>query len=764
MEPTQISQTHYRACNLCEAICGLEIKHLDGQVLTIAGDKADPFSRGHICPKAVALKDVYEDPDRLRRPQKRVKHADGTISWQEIGWEQAFQEVTDRLRAIRAESGPNAIGFYGGNPSVHNSGTFLAAPGFVRALGTRAVFSASSVDQFPHHFAAWQLFGHPLLMPIPDIDRTDFWLILGGNPIASNGSIMTAPDVANRLKAIQQRGGNVVVIDPRRTETALRANAHHFIRPGTDVFLLLAMTQVLFAENLIRTGRLEPVIDGIDKLRDVVADFTPERVADATGIPADTIRQLTRDFATAERAALYGRVGVSVQSFGSLSLWLISVLNILTGHMDEPGGMMFTTPAFDILGRTPRTGAPVYAKYNRYQSRVSGRPEFMSELPVSCLAEEILTPARTEGEQPIRALVTSCGNPVLSTPNGGQLDTALEALDFMVSVDIYRNETTCHADYILPPATGLETAHYDLTFHALAIRNTTRYSDPMVPKPVGMLYDWEIYENLRLYLENENYDPNTGPQTEGRTPEGRTPQNPEAKIDLALRYGPYKAQNLSVQALRANPHGIDLGPLQPQLPERLLTANARIDIATAPFLTDLARALSQLSVISEQSRRGTTTGSDSTGSVNPYSSLSLISRRHLRDNNSWLHNAHRLVKGRNRCTLQINPADAVRLGVANGQSVRVQSRVGSVELPAEVTEDMMPGVVSMPHGYGHNRHGIQLDIAQAHAGVSINDLTDETLLDELTGNAALTGVKVVVSLVEVPFTNSQKQSGFLSIT
>jgi len=732
MEP----QTHYRACNLCEAICGLEIKHLDGQVISIAGDKADPFSRGHICPKAVALKDVYEDPDRLRRPQKRVVNADGTILWQEIGWEQAFREVTDQLRAIRAESGPNAIGFYGGNPSVHNSGTFLTAPGFVRALGTKVVFSASSVDQFPHHFAAWQLFGHPLLMPIPDIDRTDFWLILGGNPIASNGSIMTAPDVANRLKAIQQRGGNVVVIDPRRTETALRANAHHFIRPGTDVFLLLAMTHVLFAENLVCTGRLEPVIDGIDRLRDVVAEFTPERVADVTGISADTIRQLTRDFATAERAALYGRVGVSVQSFGSLSLWLISVLNILTGHLDEPGGMMFTTPAFDILGRKQ-----IYTKYNRYQSRVSGRPEFMSELPVSCLAEEILTPARAEGEQPIRALVTSCGNPVLSTPNGGQLDKALSSLDFMVSVDIYRNETTCHADYILPPATGLETAHYDLTFHALAIRNTTRYSDPMVPKPAGMLYDWEIYENLRLYLENENYSWSAEPAAADPQTEGRTPQNPEQKIDLALRYGPYKTQNLSVQTLRDNPHGIDLGPLQSQLPERLLTANARIDIATAPFLSDLARAQQALEALSPLP---TASNADTESS----SHLSLISRRHLRDNNSWLHNAYRLVKGRNRCTLQINPADAQRFGVKNGQSVRVQSRVGSVELPAEVTEDMMPGVVSMPHGYGHNRSGIQLDVAQAHAGVSINDLTDETLLDELTGNAALTGVKVVVSLAE----------------
>ncbi len=716
-------QTHYRACNLCEAICGLDIKHRNGQVISIAGDKEDPFSRGHICPKAVALKDVYEDPDRLRKPQKKVMAADGGVSWVEIGWEQAFREVTGRLRAICAESGPNAIGFYGGNPSVHNSGTLLSTPGFIKALRTRTIFSASSVDQYPHHFAAWQLFGHPALLPVPDIDRTDYWIIIGGNPIASNGSIMTAPDVANRLKAIQKRGGNVIVIDPRRTETALRADAHHFIRPGTDVYLLLAMAQVLFAENLVRLGRLGPLIDGLDRLRDAVADFTPERVADVTGMAADTICQLTRDFARAERAALYGRVGVSVQLFGSLCLWLINVLNTLTRHLDEPGGMMFSTPAFDIIGKRQ-----LYTKHNRYQSRVSGYPEFMSELPVSCLAEEILTPARTEGEQPIRAMVTSCGNPVLSTPNGGQLDTAFGQLDFMVSVDIYRNETTRHADYILPPATGLETAHYDLTFHALAIRNTARYADPMVPKPDGMLYDWEIYEYLRLYLEDEHYDQRTGPQ----------PENPEHKIDLALRYGPYKAQNLSVETLRDNPHGIDLGPLQSQLPDRLLTENNRIDVATAPFLTDLARARNNLDSLMANPNDRIPAG------------LHLISRRHLRDNNSWLHNAHRLVKGPNRCTLQINPADAVRLSVADGETVRVASRVGSVELPAEVTTNMMPGVVSMPHGYGHNRPGIRLDVAQAHAGVSINDLTDETLLDALTGNAALTGVAVTVSPVAVP--------------
>ncbi len=706
-------QTHYRACNLCEAICGLEITHDNGVVLSIQGDKNDPFSRGHICPKAVGLKDIYEDPNRLRTPLKRTE-----TGWIGISWEQAFDEVADRLRQIRAEYGPNAVGFYAGNPSVHNSGTFLAAPGFVKAMGTRTLFSASSVDQFPHHFAAWQLFGHPLLMPVPDLDRTDFWLILGGNPIVSNGSIMTAPDVANRLRAIQQRGGKVIVVDPRRTETANRADEHHFIRPGTDVFLLLAMVQTLFAENKVNPGRLAEFTDGFDTLRDAAADFTPERVALITGMSATVIRRLALELAAAERAALYGRVGVSVQEFGGLCLWLINALNMLTGHLDQPGGMMFTSPAIDLLGGGP-TGKPKpYTRYDRFRSRVSNRPEFMGELPVSCLAEEIQTP----GPGKIRAMVTSCGNPVLSTPNGGQLDDALAGLDLMVSIDIFLNETTRHADYILPPATGLEVAHYDLTFHALAIRNTTRYSEPMLPKSPDARYDWEIFDELRLRLEHDDFGSATAP----------TLTNPETKLDLGLRYGPYgQSHGLSIDTLRQYPHGIDLGPLQSQLPGRLITANGRINLAPAPFLADLDRV-----------RRSLRAAPLADGQ------LLLISRRHLRDNNSWMHNAHRLVKGRNRCTLQLNPADAVALGVTTGDAVRVRSRVGQVELPAEVTNDMMPGVVCIPHGYGHNRPGIRLDVARQHAGVSINDLTDETKLDELTGNAVLSGVPVWVDVLE----------------
>ncbi len=697
-------QTHYRACNLCEAICGLEIKHQDGRVLGIAGDRQDPFSRGHICPKAVGLQDVYEDPDRLRRPLKRT-----ATGWEEMGWDAALDEVADRLRQVRDHHGPHATAWYAGNPSVHNSGTQLSAPGFLRALGSRHLFSASSVDQLPHHFAAWQLFGHPLLLPVPDLDRTDYWLILGGNPLVSNGSLMTAPDVGNRLKAIQARGGRVVVVDPRRTETAARADAHHFIRPGTDVFLLLAMAQVLFAENRVRLGRLADFTDGLGALEAAVAEFSPEQVAGVTGMEAAVIRQLARELAAAGRGVCYGRVGVSVQEFGGLCLWLVSALNALTGHLDEPGGAMFATPALDVLGKPG-----LYDRHDRYRSRVRGLPEFMGELPVVCLAEEILTP----GPGQLRALVTSCGNPVLSTPNGRQLDAALAGLEFMVSVDIYLNETTRHAHFILPPATGLETAHYDVSFHALAIRNTARYAEPLFAKGPDARYDWEIFEGLRQRLGPDAYDPATAP----------APENPEAKIDLGLRYGAYGKQGLTLDALRAAPHGVDLGALRPRLPQALRTAGQRLDLAPPLLLADLDRARRALAAPPALAA----------------GQLLLVSRRELRSNNSWMHNAPRLVKGRNRCTLHLHPADAAARHLAEGQLVRVRSRVGTVELPVELTASMMPGVASMPHGYGHHRPGIRLDVAAQHAGASINDLTDETRLDALTGNAALSGVPVWV--------------------
>ena len=692
---------HYRACNLCEAICGLEIKYVGNQIISIAGDKNDSFSRGHICPKAVALKDIYEDPNRLRQPVKRTESG-----WEAISWEEAFDEVATKLKDIQHKYGNNAVAMYAGNPSVHNSGTFLSGTSLMRALKTKNIFSATSTDQLPHHFAAWQMFGHPFLLPIPDIDNTDFWLIMGGNPVASNGSLMTVPDVANRLKAIQQRGGKVVVIDPRFTETAAKADEHHFIRPGTDVFLLLAMLHVIFVEGLEKCPNN---ITGLEELKEIVAEFSPEKVENQTGIAANMVRKIVRAFTKAKSAVAYGRIGLSTQAFGGACQWLLNVFNVVTGNIDKVGGAMFTQPAMDILA----TAKGLYEKYNRYQSRVRGLPEFMGELPVSVLAEEILT----EGEEQIKALITSCGNPILSTPNGRQLDTAFEQLDFMVSVDIYINETTQHADIILPPATGLEVSHYDLTFNALAVRNVTRFSEPLFPKAKEAKYDWEIFQELTVRLTGE-YEADF------------QPQDPHAKIDMGLRFGAYK---LSLEELKKYPHGIDLGPLNVCLNDRLQTFDKKIHLTPELILKDVERIKRTLH----------------NGQLSVDFDLLLINRRHVRDNNSWMHNSERLVKGRNRCTLLMHPNDGLQRNIEGGNMVKIVSRVGSVKVEVELTDKIMRGVVSLPHGYGHNRIGVQLPTAQAHAGVSVNDLTDDLLLDELTGNAVFGGVPVRVEVLEV---------------
>ena len=686
-----MSEKHYRACNLCEAICGIEIEHDDGNILSIKGDKNDPFSRGHICPKALALKEIYEDKNRLKFPVKRFGD-----EWKEISWKEAFDETAEKLTAIRERYDKNAVAIFQGNPTVHNFGTLLSSGELLKTLKTKNSFSATSVDQLPHHFAAWAMLGHPLLMPIPDIDRTEYFLIFGANPLASNGSLMTAPDVINRLDGIKSRGGKIVLVDPRKTETARVASEHHFIKPGTDVYFLLAFINLLFAENLVDLKRLSEMTDGVETLREISKDYLPEKVENLTGISADEIKRIAIEFASAKSAVCYGRIGVSTQSFGSLCHWLINAINILTGNFDEIGGAMFTAPAFDIL-QTSKGGN----LFNRWQSRVRKFPEFMSELPVAALAEEI----ETSGEGQIKALITSCGNPVLSTPNGARLSRALEKLEFMVSIDIYINETTRHADIILPPATGLEISHYDVIFNLFAVRNTAKYSAPLFEKENDAKYDWEIFQELSVRLGGEK------------------PLNlvaPEVKLNFGLQFGKYK---LSLEELQRNPHGIDLGALEPCLPERLFTDNKRIDLAPEILVKDLERL-----------KRENETNEDF-----PFA---LIGRRNLRDNNSWLHNSEILTKGKNRCTILMNETDARDLNFSDGQKVKVSSRVGTVEIPLETTDKIMRGVVSIPHGYGHALDGVKLDTARANAGVSLNDLTDENLIDELTGNAAFSNVRV----------------------
>ncbi|MCJ8204154.1 molybdopterin oxidoreductase family protein [Pseudomonas sp. RGM2987] len=695
---------HHRACHLCEAICGLTLETTEtaDQGLTITsikGDALDSFSRGHICPKAVALQDIQNDPDRLRQPMQRVGD-----EWQPIAWDDAFALVAERLADIQARHGQNAVGVYQGNPSVHNYGLMTHSNYFLGLLKTRSRFSATSVDQLPHHLTSHLMYGHGLLLPIPDIDHTDFMLILGGNPLASNGSIMTVPDVEKRLKAIQARGGKVVVVDPRRSETAAIADQHVFVRPGGDAALLFGLLNTLFSEGLVRDSHLP--VDGLEDVREAVAAFTAEAMSPLCAVPAAQIRQLARDFAAAPSAVCYGRMGVSTQAFGTLCHWLIQLINLVTGNLDRVGGALCTEPAVDLVATTSG------GHFNRWQSRVSGRPEYAGELPVSALAEEMLT----EGEGQIRALVTVAGNPVLSTPNGRQLEQALDGLEFMVSVDLYINETTRYADLILPSTSALENDHYDTTFNLFAVRNVTRFNRAILPKPEGALHDWEIFVGLA-----KAFAAKTGKELKPTMP-------PAQMIDLGLRHGAYgdaSPHKLSLATLFDHPHGIDLGALKPNLAARLKTENQRIQAAPAVILADLARFAALQAPQPDE--------------------LLMIGRRHVRSNNSWMHNFHRLVKGKPRHQLLMHPDDLESRGLVDGQRVKVSSRVGVIEVEVQGSLDMMKGVVSLPHGWGHARPGVQMTIAREQPGSSANDLTDDCQLDELSGNAALNGVPVKVA-------------------
>ncbi|GFD81597.1 oxidoreductase [Tenacibaculum sp. KUL118] len=722
-------QLHYSTCTLCEAMCGIEVATKGQQILSIKGDKDNPFSQGHICPKASALKDLYDDPDRLKRPVKRVDD-----TWQEITWDDAFDLVANKLHHIQQAHGNNAVGVYLGNPNAHNMGSILFGPYFYRALKSHNRYSATSVDQLPHHIVSRRLFGHISQIPIPDIDNTQHFMIIGGNPLASNGSIMTVPNVKKRLKAIQKRGGKVVVIDPKRSETADISCEHHFIRPGSDVLLLLAMLHVLFEKQLHRVDAILPYAEDIKEVENYVRDYSPQKVSEFIGISASQVTQLVLGFCHAESAVCYGRMGASVQAFGTLTQYLIMLFNMLTGNLDKQGGMMFTQPAADVL--------PVSGKGSMggFTSRVRGLPAFAGEYPVACLAEEILTP----GEGQIKAMVIGAGNPVVTTPNAEQLDKAFAQLDFMVAVDFYITETSRHADVILPPVTALERDHYDIVFHNFAVRNFAKYSEAVVDVDKDQLTDWQIYLSLAERLDALN-----GKSTEHYA--ALWEKQPKGVVDDLLKAGLYgrdankykdadthsnetstaiPAEGLSIETLKAHPHGIDLGPLQPSLPHALFHEDKKIHLDFDYFMADLNRVNTHFFEKENQSQ-----------------SMVLIGRRHIKTNNSWLHNSPRMVKGNNRCTLQMHPDDGAKYGIGDGDEVNVKSRVGQLTIEAEITDAIMPGVVSIPHGWGHNKKGIKLSVASQHPGVNTNILTDDLQVDELSGNAVLNGVPVILEKV-----------------
>ena len=752
-DPTDAAtRTAFRTCPLCEASCGLEItlkRTAEGaeEVTRIRGDREDVFSQGYLCPKGSTLKQLHEDPDRVRTP---LIKRDGAFV--EATWPEAFAEVERLLLPILARDGRDACAVYVGNPNAHNLAGLLYNRAVLRALGSTNIFSASTVDQRPKEISSALMFGGGLNVPVPDVDRTHHLLMLGANPYASNGSLATAPDWPGRIERLTARGGKLVVVDPRRSRTAEAASEWVAIRPGADGYLLMAMVQVLFAEGLATLGPLAELVTGLEEVEAVSAPFTPEVVASATGVDAETIRRMARELAAAPSACVYGRIGTTTTEFGTLTSWLVDVLNVLTGNLDRPGGAMFTTAAAGAANTRGKKRFGRETRLHRRSSRVRGLPETMGELPAVALAEEIDTP----GPGQVKALLTIAGNPVLSTPNSARLDAALAGLEAMVAVDIYVNETTRHADVILPSPSALQKGHYDVALLQLALRDTANYSEPVLPLDDGQLSEWEVLARLALVLQGAGADADPavvddlmiGSMVQGSVADetspvfGREPEEvlealaprrgPERIVDFLLRTGPYgegfgaDPDGVSLDALLASPHGIDFGALKPRLPDVLRTPDGMIALAPEILVDDVERLREGL-----DGRRD-----------HPFV---LIGRRHLRSNNSWMHNVEVLVKGKPRCTMHLHPEDAAALGLADGDPALVRSRVGELTVAVEVTDAIRPGVVSIPHGWGHDVDGVQLGVAQEHAGVNSNLLADETLFDPISGNAVLNGIPVDVS-------------------
>lgn len=687
-------------------MCGLEIKFQDKEILSIKGDQKDPFSKGYNCPKATALQDFYTDKDRLKTPIRRT-----ATGWEDISWDEAFTEITEKFKSIQNAHGKNALAIYLGNPNAHSLGNVMLLKPFSKSLGTINRFSSASTDQMPHHVASTFMFGAGMLIPVPDIDRTDFMLIIGGNPVVSNGSMMTAPNVIGRMKAIQKRGGKIVVVDPRRTRTAKIADQHLFIRPEKDALLLFAMIHCVFANKGVNLRHLETMVEGLNDLEKVAETYSPETVAEFVGIDATSIRTLADDMMAADSAVCYSRMGASTQTFGGLCQWLTNVLNIITGNCDREGGAMFPQPAFDLL-RNHKKGHKT--SFGQHSTRVRKLPFFNGEFPVAALAEEI----QTEGEGQLKSLITVAGNPVLSAPSGHKLAQAFEGLDYMVSVDIYLNETTKYANIILPGTTGVENSHFDIFFNSFSVRNTVKYSPPLFEKEDEQRSDWEILKEISERMSNTAIDDPMRKIT------------PEMLLDMELKKGPYGDQGMSLEKLIDNPHGIDLGPLKPCIEDRIKTAEGKVYLFPQVYMNDLPR----LNAVMAKPARDENYPFD------------LIGRRLVKSHNTWTQNSERLVKGKNPCTLEVHPEDARTLGIKKGQLLKVSSIVGEIEIEAVITDDIQQGVVSMPQGWGHNQKGTKMSVAATQPGVSMNDLTDANRVDILTGNAALNGTPVAIKI------------------
>lgn len=717
-----MTDTVLRTCHLCSAGCGLSIEVEDNHVVSVRPDFDDPVTHGYVCPKGLAIAEIQNDPDRLRRPVRRGE--DGTFH--EISWEEAFELVGTRLSAIRAEHSPDAIGLYFGNPLGHHYSAVMMLGPLVKAIGTRNRMSSSTQDAAPRFGASYYLYGNTLVVPVPDLQRTDWFLCVGANPAVSQGSAMLVSDVKAQIRGIRERGGKVITVDPRSTETSKLADEHVFIRPGGDAAFLLAMLQVLIEEDLVDTNAIEAVADGWSSVARQVAPVTPERAQPLCGIAPETTRRLARELAAADRGVVYTRLGTCNNRWGTLGSWANDLLNLATGNLGTAGGAMFPEPPLDLARVVARNGLSGHA---RWKSRVRGLPEIQSDIPAATLAEEI----ETEGEGQIRAMVTIAGNPVLSTPNGRRLDRAFEQLEFMVSIDLYVNETTRHADVILPPCWVLADDSTEALASGFALDNHVRWCPPVIERNEDERSDWQIMLELAKRL--------------GGGPLGIPPLDralavaerfgwsfdPERLLDWILRVGPHGDRFLpwrdgvNLEKVKSEKYGLHFGSTREGVEHRVFHKDGRVHLEAAPIAASLESLVAELD------------------GERAADELLMIGRRHLRSCNSWMHNLPSLVSGRDRCVLFVNPIDAERAGLRDSQPALLSSRVFSGEVAVHVTDEVMPGVVSLPHGWGHAGLTPWQSVAAEHAGVSSNDWSDETQVEDVVGQSILNGVPVTLA-------------------
>ena len=712
-------------CRICEVHCGLvvDVEGSPGvgegeRVVKVRPDRDHPVTQGYCCVKGLGLGALHHDDDRLETPLKRV---DGELV--PISWEQANREIGARVRALVDEHGPRAIGMYQGNPTFFSLAGTLMSAGFVEALGSPNVFASHSIDVNTKFHVATEMYGLSLVQPVPDLEHVQMLLCLGSNPLVSQMSVVQVADAAGVLRRIEERGGRVVVVDPRRTETARRVGEHVAIRPGTDAYLLAAMLHVVTREVGVDLAPARAVARGVDDFVAAGAPWTPERAERVTGVPAGTIRELATAYAAADGAALYCSTGVNMGPFGSICTWLVQGLNLLTGNLDRRGGLLVPRGAFDTLRLAGLAGL---GRFDEHRTTDGRWHRVAGAFPVAALADEITT----EHPDRIRALFVTSGNPVHSVP-GGRLAGALERLDLVVSVDLYRNETAAHADYVLPATDMLERSDFPASHQSLQVVPHAQWTPPVVAPLGERRTEWRIFSDLALA---------SGGRPWGTTPAhllprlnrllARLPRSPQVGFDqllaVLLRWG----RRTTLGELRRRPEGVLLPPTEPGsfLGHRVATPDGLVDLAPADLVADLERLAASEA---DLARPGV---------------LRLVGRRDRRSHNSWMHN-NPYIEQPDGNTALLHPLDAGERGIDDGDEVEVRGAAGAVRLPVKLTTDVARGVVVVPHGWGHRASGASR--ARARAGVNVNEVVPggAAHMEPVSGQAVMLAHEVEVSPV-----------------